>query len=255
MKHIELIWDVERPEALNGLEALLDDVAGACLAVEGIDGAGFGIRIVDGATIRTLNREMRNIDRVSLPFCGSAVPCCQRILPSCRAKRQSPHRKGPAGTESELLSHLRSASSEAQRKSRLRLPARSVRLPGLLSCAPEQNHPKKKYERKRNHLTVRVYWQLPHERQTQACCGCKPRRNSETASPRSGNSCEWRTAGRSCPPVRGLHGRRLSETAVWHRRVPSGYTGRSGSLQLPGKTLHELPVFHPAAFRFHQNCF
>ena len=88
MKHIELIWDVERPEALNGLEALLDDVAGACLAVEGIDGAGFGIRIVDGATIRTLNREMRNIDRetdvlsfptVQFPKGKTARDCPRRL--------------------------------------------------------------------------------------------------------------------------------------------------------------------------------
>jgi probable rRNA maturation factor len=38
-------------------------VAGACFEAEGIEGAGFGIRIVDGAAIRILNRDMRGVDQ------------------------------------------------------------------------------------------------------------------------------------------------------------------------------------------------
>ena len=53
---VELQWDVPVPEALSGLGALLDRVAAACFAEEGIDGAGFTVRIVSDAAIRALNR-------------------------------------------------------------------------------------------------------------------------------------------------------------------------------------------------------
>ena len=59
---IELQWDIPVPEGLEDLEAFLGRVADACFKTEGIEGAGFAIRIVDDAAIRTLNRQMRNID-------------------------------------------------------------------------------------------------------------------------------------------------------------------------------------------------
>lgn len=57
---IELQWDI--PEQLEGLESFLDEVAKACFHVEGINGVGFAVRIVDDAQIQKLNREMRSID-------------------------------------------------------------------------------------------------------------------------------------------------------------------------------------------------
>ncbi len=62
---IELQWEVPVPEDLAGMEALLNDVANACFEAEGIEGAGFAVQIVDGAAIRALNRQTRNIDRVT----------------------------------------------------------------------------------------------------------------------------------------------------------------------------------------------
>ena len=62
---IELQWDIPEPEAMQGLEALLDRVAEACFEAEGIEGAGFSVRITDDETIRRLNREMRGIDRAT----------------------------------------------------------------------------------------------------------------------------------------------------------------------------------------------
>ena len=59
---IDVQWDVPVPAGLNGLEALLGRVAQACFVAEGIDGAGFDIRIVDDETIRELNRRTRGID-------------------------------------------------------------------------------------------------------------------------------------------------------------------------------------------------
>lgn len=58
---IELQCEVEHcPE---GLDAFLSRVADACMELEGVQGAGFAIRIVDDEAIRALNREMRQIDR------------------------------------------------------------------------------------------------------------------------------------------------------------------------------------------------
>ena len=62
---IELQWDIPMPGELSGLEALLDRVAEACLAEEGVEGAGFTVRVVGDEAIRRLNRDMRNIDRVT----------------------------------------------------------------------------------------------------------------------------------------------------------------------------------------------
>ncbi|MBR2698935.1 MAG: cytidine deaminase [Clostridia bacterium] len=50
---------------MTGLEALLDRVAAACFETEGIEGAGFAVRVTDDQTIRRLNREMRGIDRAT----------------------------------------------------------------------------------------------------------------------------------------------------------------------------------------------
>ena len=47
------------------LEAFLGRVADACMELEGVQGAGFAVRVVDDAAIRTLNREMRGIDRAT----------------------------------------------------------------------------------------------------------------------------------------------------------------------------------------------
>lgn len=49
----------------ENLEAFLNRVADACMALEGVQGAGFAVRVVDDETIRALNREMRGVDRVT----------------------------------------------------------------------------------------------------------------------------------------------------------------------------------------------
>ncbi len=59
---IELSWEIPMPEDMEGLEALLNRVAEACFAAEGITSAGFCVQIVDDEAIRALNRNMRNID-------------------------------------------------------------------------------------------------------------------------------------------------------------------------------------------------
>lgn len=58
---IELQWEI--PECLDDLEGFLTQVADACFQVEGIEGCGFSVRIVDDEQIQHLNREMRNIDK------------------------------------------------------------------------------------------------------------------------------------------------------------------------------------------------
>lgn len=58
---IELQWEIE--PCIPELEAFLSSVADACFRVEGIDGAGFAVRIVDDAAIQALNREMRGVDK------------------------------------------------------------------------------------------------------------------------------------------------------------------------------------------------
>lgn len=58
---IELQWEI--PERIPALESFLNAVADACFRIEGIDGAGFSISIVDDARIQALNRETRGIDR------------------------------------------------------------------------------------------------------------------------------------------------------------------------------------------------
>lgn len=49
----------------EGLEDFLAQVAEACLALEGVSGAGFAVRVVDDAEIQRLNREMRGVDRAT----------------------------------------------------------------------------------------------------------------------------------------------------------------------------------------------
>ena len=88
MRRVELSWDVPRPEGLGDPEALLDRVVRACFEAEDIDGAGFAVRIVNGETIRALNRDMRGIDRetdvlsfptVSYPAGKTARDCPKRL--------------------------------------------------------------------------------------------------------------------------------------------------------------------------------
>ena len=59
---IELQWEIPEPPELYELPALLDRVADACFEAEGIRGAGFTVRIVDGKAIHALNLQMRNVD-------------------------------------------------------------------------------------------------------------------------------------------------------------------------------------------------
>lgn len=59
---IDLQWDIPEPPSPDALKAMLERVAAACFEVEGIDNAGFAVRITDDDGIRKLNREMRGID-------------------------------------------------------------------------------------------------------------------------------------------------------------------------------------------------
>lgn len=58
---IELQWEIE--PCIPELESFLSSVADACFREEGIEGAGFAVRIVDDAAIQALNRDMRGVDR------------------------------------------------------------------------------------------------------------------------------------------------------------------------------------------------
>ena len=58
---IELQWEVSGDP--GDLEQFLSRVADTCMEIEGVSGACFAVRVVDDETIRTLNREMRDIDR------------------------------------------------------------------------------------------------------------------------------------------------------------------------------------------------
>ena len=60
---IELQCEISMPPQLQDLASLLASVAESCFCQEGIEKAGFCIRIVDDAAIQQLNREMRNIDQ------------------------------------------------------------------------------------------------------------------------------------------------------------------------------------------------
>ena len=62
---IELQWEVEKPFELGDPGELLAHVAKACFRTEGIENAGFAVRITDAETVRSLNREMRNIDQTT----------------------------------------------------------------------------------------------------------------------------------------------------------------------------------------------
>ena len=86
--NIELQWEVARPDELGDVDALLDRVAGACFAAEGIAGAAFAVRMVDAGTIHQLNRQMRGVDRptdvlsfptVAFPTGRTARDCPKRL--------------------------------------------------------------------------------------------------------------------------------------------------------------------------------
>lgn len=57
----------------EGLEGFLGSVAQVCMELEGVENAGFSVRIVDGDEICALNRDMRGIDQetdvLSFPSC------------------------------------------------------------------------------------------------------------------------------------------------------------------------------------------
>lgn len=65
--------EFETAGAPEGLAPFLEGVAEACMQEEGIEGAFAALRIVDEETIRTVNREQRDVDRVtdvlSFPSC------------------------------------------------------------------------------------------------------------------------------------------------------------------------------------------
>ena len=52
----------EIPGCPEGLEEFLNDVASACMELEGVSGAGFAIRVVDDEAIHALNLSMRGVD-------------------------------------------------------------------------------------------------------------------------------------------------------------------------------------------------
>ena len=91
---IELQWEIPVPEDLDGLEALLNRVADACLEAEGIGGAGFAVLIVDDEAIRALNRETRNIDSatdvLSFPTVGYPHGKTARNCPKRLAREFDP---------------------------------------------------------------------------------------------------------------------------------------------------------------------
>ena len=83
---IELQWEI--PGQMDGLDRFLNDVADACFAVEGVEGVGFAIQIVDDARIQALNHAMRGIDRptdvlsfptVQFPKGKTARDCPKRL--------------------------------------------------------------------------------------------------------------------------------------------------------------------------------
>lgn len=84
---IELQWEIPVPEGLERLDALLDAVAEACFRAEGIEGAGFAVRIVDDEAIRALNREHRHIDSATDVLSFPAIR-----FPGGRTARDCPKR-------------------------------------------------------------------------------------------------------------------------------------------------------------------
>ena len=62
---IEMQLEAPVPMPEDALAAFLGRVADECIALEGVQGAMFTVRIVDGETIRTLNRDMRGIDQTT----------------------------------------------------------------------------------------------------------------------------------------------------------------------------------------------
>ncbi|MBR6220800.1 MAG: cytidine deaminase [Clostridia bacterium] len=86
---IDLQWACPVPGDLTDLQPMLERVALACFEAEGVRGAGFCVRIVDEDEIRSLNRDMRGIDRptdvlsfptVSYPAGRTARSCPKRLM-------------------------------------------------------------------------------------------------------------------------------------------------------------------------------
>ena len=85
---IELQWEIPAPDIPVSVESLLNRVAEACFRTEGIENAGFAIRITDDAGIQRLNRDMRGIDKVTdvlsfptiqFPAGRTAASCPKRL--------------------------------------------------------------------------------------------------------------------------------------------------------------------------------
>ena len=85
---VELQWDIPVPEGMRALEGLLGRVAEACFRAEGVENAGFCIRIVDDEQIRALNLDHRGIDSptdvlsfptVAYPHGKTARDCPKRV--------------------------------------------------------------------------------------------------------------------------------------------------------------------------------
>ena len=62
---IELQVDVPLDISEDKLSAFLERVADRCMMLEGVQGAMMTVRIVDDEAIRTLNRDMRGIDKAT----------------------------------------------------------------------------------------------------------------------------------------------------------------------------------------------
>ncbi|MBE5807558.1 MAG: cytidine deaminase [Clostridiales bacterium] len=84
--NIELIFENAHEDA--SLEGFLDRVAGVCFELEGVDDAFMTVVITDDQGIRTLNRDMRDVDRVtdvlsfptvSYPAGKTAGQCPKRV--------------------------------------------------------------------------------------------------------------------------------------------------------------------------------
>ena len=85
---VELQWDIPVPEGMAELEGLLGRVADACFRTEGVENAGFCVRIVDDGQIRALNLDHRGIDSptdvlsfptVAYPQGKTARDCPKRV--------------------------------------------------------------------------------------------------------------------------------------------------------------------------------
>ncbi len=76
MNQNALTLEIEAPGAPEGISQLLEAVARAAMGLEGLMGAQVAARLVDDEAIQAINREHRNIDRVTdvLSFPTVAYP-------------------------------------------------------------------------------------------------------------------------------------------------------------------------------------